>query len=1041
MFRRIFWYGFTLIFCQLVVPAQINTYYRLCSTAFDDAMQAVKTEDWSTAQYRFKMYMQTCNEPEKTPWAKYYTAYAALKLNQKDGAWQLREFAEYTTSLELHYRAIMDLGRYYFNLRKFDKALPFLDSIPALTVNANFKNELTFKRSYALLMLNKLDAAQTGFFKLRQDSSEYSKASVFYYAYIAYVQNHYGLARQLFKQVESLPAFKQLIPNYILQMDYAEGNYESVIANGIQLLSDSDNVQAPEQLKRLIGESYFHLKNYNQAISYLKDAGALDPPLRYMLAFSLYKTSQWNAAIEQWEPLLSTFEQDSSYTSNIMYHLADCYVNSKAYIKAQYAFEKAKRYSKDSLMIENASYNHAKLTYLLATQFQSNAEQVLKTYITTYSNSIHAQEIERLLVSMYQKSKDYDRVIAYLGQLPAIDPILKEVYQKAWYSKACVTMNNGKALEAEHAFKQAEDLHSNPELTALSVFWRGELAYHNGDFQTAVDLWKRFFLTEGASSTAVYNECNYHLGYAYFKRNDNGDIKAANFEFRKFIESFDSKARATYTQHPQNAFKYADALLRIADTYLLSKDIKSASQYYETAYGISVDKVYALYQWAICNGVLKQHSKKIELLKQIETQYSKSEYYLPAIIEIAETYYKNLEQYNDAIAYYKRIESQYPNSESERKAWIQLGNLFYAIKNDDMAFAYFDKYVQIDPSSEISKNIQDVLRKILEDRQNVEYMESYFKALGNPLTEQQVENALYRQAYMLQEDTLKHEAAALKWTAYIEKFPEGKYISEALSNRADFKYRKQQQSEALADYLKITQLKRNIYTEPALAKAAYIDFKLKSYTEALALFIKLDSLAENPQNSLAARLGIMRCAFLTAQYSIALDASKRVLLHDKVNANQQAEAQFIKARSLFETGSLDDARNGFTAIVKTSKNITGAESYYWIAKIYFIEKDWKNVEKTITKLIHFPYTNDEWNQNGMLLLSKSYFEAGDIISSKIILESILKDNPTEDIKQQALALQAQIQSVELQNQQPPSSPESTKDSELNLELNEAQQNP
>ena len=212
-------------------------------------------------------------------------------------------------------------------------------------------------------------------------------------------------------------------------------------------------------------------------------------------------------------------------------------------------------------------------------------------------------------------------------------------------------------------------------------------------------------------------------------------------------------------------------------------------------------------------------------------------------------------------------------------------------------------------------------------------------------------------------------------------------------------------------------------------------FKSKSYAEALPVFIKLDSLAESSQNSLAARLGIMRCAFLTAQYNTALDASKRVLLHDKANTNQQAEAQFIKARSLFETGSFEDARNIFNAIVKSSKNVNGAESYYWIAKIYFIEKDWKNVEKTITKLIHFPYTDDQWNQNGMLLLSKSYFESGDFISSKIILESILKDNPSADIKQQALELQNNIQAQEQQKQQIPAAPEPA---ELQVELNEAQ---
>ena len=981
------------------------------------------------AQHAFKTYLQTCNQAETKEAAAYYIAYAALKMNQKDGPWLLRNFAEHAQSAEWQYKAYLNLGRYYFNQKKFDKAARYFDTIPQHTLTKSYFAEITFKKAYAYLMLQQTDLARDLFYKLRQDSGEYYQASVFYYAHIAYSQNQFSLARQLFKEIETNPSFKPLIPNYVFQMDYLDGAYEEVVKNGVQLLKDSAQIQSSEQLLRLMGESYFYLKNYTNAISSLSSAGDLQPPSRYMLAFSYYKLSQWDFARVQFEELINAFANDSVYRANVWYHLADCYVQLNQPLKARFAFSESVRLLADSVMIENAEFNYVKLSYLYKGQFQNDCEEVLKAYLKKYPNTLHALEVSKLLVNYYQKSKNYQQVINYLSSLPQTDAMQKNILQNALYSSACISFNNGATAEAEIKYKRSEELAADPELTALSVFWQGEIAYQRADYQTSVALWKRFFLTEGASSTPYYDEANYHLGYAYFKRNEPGDLKASNLEFRKYIESLKQIKPSSLQSNSPLAIKYHDALLRTADTYLLSKDIKGAAQFYEKALEMTYDRVYPLYQLAICYGVLKNNTKKIELLKQIETTYPKSEYYLPALIEIAETYYKGEEQYTNAIAYYKRIEERYPNTESERKSWIQLGNIYYNLKNDEMAFAYFDKYVQLDPSSEISKNLQDIIRKILEERQNVEYLESYFKALGNPLTEQQIENALYRQAFVLQEDTLKQAAAAEKWTLYIDKFSQGKFISEALYNRADFRYRSNQTSEALQDYLRIIQLKRSLYTEPALAKACYIRYKSNQVLEALPLYQKLDSLAELPQNILSARLGVMRCAFTSSLYAVSLEASKRVLLLEKTNASQQAEARFIKARSLYETASYEDALLEFTNIVKNVKNSSGAEAYYWIAKIYALRNDSKNVEKTTSRLIHFPYATDYWNQKGMLLLAETYFTSNDRMSAKIILESLISEQPPDEITLPAKEL---LKKITEQEQQPVDPPQQEPANELQL---------
>jgi tetratricopeptide (TPR) repeat protein len=70
---------------------------------------------------------------------------------------------------------------------------------------------------------------------------------------------------------------------------------------------------------------------------------------------------------------------------------------------------------------------------------------------------------------------------------------------------------------------------------------------------------------------------------------------------------------------------------------------------------------------------------------------------------------------------------------------------------------------------------------------------------------------------------------------------------------------------------------------------------------------------------------------------------------------------------LFETARFDDAIIEFENITKTSKNIIGAEAYYYLGKIYFIKQDYKEVEITLTKLISYQYSNDDWNTKAMAL--------------------------------------------------------------------------
>ena len=146
---------------------------------------------------------------------------------------------------------------------------------------------------------------------------------------------------------------------------------------------------------------------------------------------------------------------------------------------------------------------------------------------------------------------------------------------------------------------------------------------------------------------------------------------------------------------------------------------------------------------------------------------------------------------------------------------------------------------------------------------------------------------------------------------------------------------------------------------------------------------------------------------------------------EKLTPQQTDEAKYIKAKSLFETARFDDAIIEFKNITKTSKNIIGAEAYYYLGKIYFIKQDYKEVEITLTKLISYQYSNDDWNTKAMALFADTYLAKNDEVDAEVILQTIIesksKQEYIDEAKKKLAALKTRQAEREIINKAVPAS--------------------
>ncbi len=996
------------VFYGLSVFAQRTAIYQDADQLYKIGLDLFDKKQYTQAQKNFNDFASNKKAGIIKSDAVYYSAACAMELFNKDGEWLMKQFIEkYPASNKLN-QAYFYLGKSNFKKKKYPETINYLEKVDVYKLDKEHLAEFYFKRGYSFLQNNNDEKAKADFFEIKETDNKYKWPATYYYSHITYKEKKYDIALQGFNKLVGNETFGSVVPYYITQIYFIQGKYDKVVKEAPKLLSDSANIQKESEINRMIGESYFNLKDYNNALSFLKKTelgSGLNVHGNYVLGYCCYKVKDYSKAIVNFQKAV---ENKDSIAQNAWYHMADCHIKLAEKLKAKNAYYSAYQLNFDKKITEEALFAFAKLSYELDFSPYNEAVKSFAKYLNEYPNSSRRDESYNFLINVYSTTKNYAQAIATIETLGNTDPILKFTYQKLIYFKGVEYFNNNDLDNAEKQFKKSLAQNTDFRLNALSQYWLGEISYLRKDYTTAIDAWKKFQVTQGSANLLEYDLSNYAMAYAYFQRKDKDDFTNANISFRKFL----------LTKNKYNENKLVDATIRTADCYFMNRDFIQASEYYKNAIGANkMDVDYSLFQKGLCDGLTKKYTEKIVELKKIETSYPASNYLSSALNEIADTYYNNLKDEENAIIYYERILKNYPNASFANNSLAQLGNIYYGRKQDDKAFDYYDKFVKADTKSDAAKEILESIKKIFEAKGNVEEMEKYFIAIGNPLSENQLEKATYTSAYDAFYTQKNCDLAMIKWEAYINKFPNGKYISEAQFNNAECAYSKSLFDKAITGYQFIISNPRGIYSEVALSKTTYLFFKDKKYKEALPLFIQLQDLAETPSNKTAGKLGAMRCSFYLNDYETALTESNKVLNSEKISPQQTSEAKYIKAKSLYETNRLDDALLEFKAMTKTSKNVTGAEAYYYVAKIQFSKGDYKEVEKTITKLVSYEYSNDEWNNKGMLLLADGYLAKGDEADAEVILQTVIDSKPKKELLDEATQKLTQLKEKQLLEKQ------------------------
>ena len=666
-------YVYFLFLISSLVFSQKTAIYTNDLADFNKAILLFKDQQYLSAAIIFdKIKSENKNQDVQSDCA-YYAAIAAIHLDQANADDLIESFVRDFPTSPKQNQAFQEAGNYYFNQGNYTKSLEYSDKIEPSSMNADDLERYYFQKGYGFFIAKNKKEATTYFNKVTKSATFGSQAK-YYLGFIAYESDNYKEANKQFDQVADEDKYKEKLSYFQADMNFKLGKFDKAIELGSIAMPKSSAAEKSE-LNKIIGESYFNLKQFDKALPYLLEyrgkKGKWSNTDYYQLGYAYYKQNNFENAISQFNKII---DGKDFVAQNGYYHLGECYLKTDKKLQSLNAFKNASEMIFDLKIQEDAAFNYAKLSYELGNSYQS-VPDVLQSFLTKYAKNLNYRTIEKLLINSFISSKNYKDALVLLEKNKS--PENKPAYQKVLFYRGLELYTDGNYKESLSMFKKAIAEPQDKTFSARATFWKAETEFGLDNFNEALISFKQFQSFAEAKKTAENININYNIAYCYFKLKEYD--QAGNY-FQTHLDAI-----------PDDKLRGNDSYLRLADSRFVStKYFPALEAYNKVIENKSIDADYAAYQKSICYGFLSKNDQKIDNFNQFLKVYPKSQYRDDALYELANTYVA--ENKTDlAVKTYDQLLSEFKNGSYNAKAILKQGLVFYNSDKDDLAIAKFKK--------------------------------------------------------------------------------------------------------------------------------------------------------------------------------------------------------------------------------------------------------------------------------------------------------------------------------------------------------------
>lgn len=962
---------------------------------YNKAVELYNNEQFLAAQTLFDRVKRQASDETIQGDCAYYIANCAVRLNQQNADALMEDFVtEFPTSIKRN-DAYINVANYYFDNGKYSYARKWYDKVDETGMGRSERERFNFNNGYAYFR-NKRYSEARKYFNRVSDSPTYGAQAKYYLGFIAYEEDDYEEATELFESVEDQERYAEGLSYYQADMNFKLGNFQKAIDMGLEQF-DNSSPKEKSELAKIIGESYFNLEKYAEAIPYLSQykgkRGRWTNTDYYQLGYAYYKQGDFQNAIGEFNKII---DGDNAVAQNAYYHLAESYLKLDKKQQALNAFRNASEMEFSPEIREDASLNYAKLSYEIGNSYEP-VPQVLLSFIESYPDNKNNEELKDLLIDSYITSKNYKEAVRLLENNKSFEN--KLAYQKVAFLYGLELYNEGNYDEAVSFFDKSLKEPRDAVFTARAVYWKAESDYNRSEFNQALVGYKQFLQLPQADATPEFKNSKYNLAYNYFKLKNYTD---AITNFKAYVESATS-----------DAARKQDAYLRLADSYFVTSQYWPAMENYNQAISLGTpDEDYAAFQKAISYGFVDRINNKLEGLESFDRNYPGSIYKDDALYELGNTYVA-LDRNDDAIRTYDKLVTQIPKSSYVSRALLKKALIFDNTGRSNDALAIFKRVANDFPGSDESLQAVASAKLIYIDQGRVSEYADWVRSLDYVEVEDaELDDATYAAAenpYL--ENKLKQARA--RFEEYLSQFSNGRHALKANFYLAQIYFGESNGEEAIPHYQYVVDRERSEFTEQALARISEIYLSKKDYDNAIAYLKRLEVEADFPQNIVFAQTNSMKANYELERYADAVTYAEKVLALEKIDNTIKSDAQVVIARSAMETGEEEKAKTAYREVAKIATGRLAAEALYFDAYFKHKEGDFEGSNTSVQKLARDYSGYKEFGAEGLVLMAKNFYALDDAYQATYILESVISNfTDYPDIVEEAKAELSIIKAAE-----------------------------
>jgi len=967
--------------------AQQTFIYKDQTLHFRQAKEYFDAKNYVAAREEFNAYLGSIEpmsheQSGQKVLAEYYITMCSLYMSQPEAEILAERFVANNPEHPQAVKLLRGIGTFFYENGDYAKATKYLSRSSETNLEAKYRLGISYYE-----LKNFVDAlAVFNDIKTEQDE-EYAFSAAYYAAIIQFNDKRYADAAPDFIKAEGSSKYRREIANWVALCYFNQSKFTDLLNYAEPILAKKNSGYRIDELSQLVADVQFKMDKFEKAAKSYEvliraSNGKINPLAQYRLGYSLYRTKKYNESANQLKGLLAAKDSLSQYAA---FTLALAQLNAGNLVATLDAFEIAKKLPFNAAIQEESVFNHAKVQLDLG--HASETIQEIQAFNTQYPTSKFANEATELVADAFLNSNNLEVALNYLKGISKRSPRLNEAYQTLSYNLGVRAYNDERFETAIDLFNKSIETAQKEQYTALANLGKAESLSQLKKFEDAIELYIPLLSGKGQTEDFI-QQVRIGLAFAYFNTKE---FTKANNLFKAYVD----RLKAT-----PNSKNNPTILIRLADTYLISRKYQDALTYYSQAAELAKsEKDYALYQKGMTLSYLSRDAEARQTFKQVRNNFPESKYAEDAL------YQENLllfngNNYKEAILGFGEIIEAKTKGEYLAASILKRAQAYTNTDQFELALADYKRIINEFSGEKIAKDaligLQENLIKVGRPEEFGQVLEN-FQSSTNAVEDNDAIDLKYSAAKGIY-DGKKFDKAIPALKEFVSKYPSDENVVEAYFLMADAADQIKDSTEALQAYKKVIEQNAHPQINKAITRAAELEFNAGNTLGAVAFYRMHASKNPEVENQLNAYNNIFKAFYAAKQ----LDSVAKVFIEieplNLYSAEEKAKMSRALAEAFSDSSSVSLRAEWLNKTISLDpKGDIGAEAQYQLAYQLSKEAKFKESNDMISNKFknEFAEASDAVMGKAYILLATNFVSMKNLPQAKAILKSVI-DNSTDN---------------------------------------------